>query len=197
MKPRVLGDKYDRIARWWQQELHESQYGVPQLKRALQFCHEGGAALDVGCGAGGRLIRLMEDHQLAVTGIDVSPEMIKLAIEAHPEENFLVADICTFEAPEKYDLVVAWDSIFHLPLAQQEPVVTKLCQFLKPGGVLIYTFGDAVGEHEDTWHGDTFYYSSIGVSGNLALLALHGLTCRHLELDQWPEKHVYVIAVKN
>jgi len=197
MKPRLLGEKYDKIAHWWQQELHESQYGVKQLKRALQFCEEGGNALDVGCGSGGRLIHLMQQHNLAVTGIDVSPEMIKLAIETHPQENFFVDDICSFESEEKFNLVCAWDSIFHLPLAMQEPVLEKLCHLLKPGGVLIYTFGDAVGEHEDTWHGDTFYYSSIGITGNLTCLALHGVTCRHLELDQWPESHVYLIGVKN
>jgi len=197
MKPGELGKKYDRIANWWHQQHRESQYGVKQVKRALQFCPAGGSALDVGCGAGGRLVRLMQHHELAVTGIDVSAEMIKLAIENHPDETFFVDDICSFTSPEKYDFIVAWDSIFHLPLTQQEPVVSKLCCLLKPGGVLIYTFGDAVGEHQDTWHGDSFHYSSIGINGNLALLALHGVVCKHLELDQWPEKHVFLIGVKN
>lgn len=198
MKPSVLGAKYDKIAHWWQQQHHESQYGVPQVKRALQFCEKGGNALDVGCGAGGRIIRLMQQHELAVTGIDVSVEMIKLAIENHPEERFLVDDICSFVSDEKFNFIVAWDSIFHLPLEQQEPVVTRLCRLLKPGGVLVYTFGDAEGEHQDTWHGETFHYSSIGISGNLALLALHGVVCKHLELDQWPpHNHVFVIGVNH
>ncbi len=196
MKPKTLGTRYDKIASWWHQQHAGSRYGVAQVKRALQFCKRGGAALDVGCGAGGRLVRLMQQHELAVTGIDVSAEMIKLAIENHPQENFFVADICSFETAERFELIVAWDSIFHLPLEQQEPVVGRLCQMLKQGGVLIYTFGDAVGEHDDTWHGDVFHYSSIGINGNLEVLQRHGLLCKHLELDQWPEDHVYLIATR-
>ena len=197
MKPSVLGSNYDKIAQWWHQQHRDSHYGVAQVNRALQFCQPGGSALDVGCGAGGRIVRLLQQHQLAVTGIDVSAEMIKLAIENHPEESFFVDDICSFESDEQFDFVVAWDSIFHLPLEQQEPVVNKLCALLKPAGVLIYTFGDAQGEHQDTWHGQPFHYSSIGITGNLALLALHGVVCKHLELDQWPENHVYLVGLKN
>ena len=197
MKPKILGNKYDKIARWWQDHMRDSNYGTKQVERALQFCKKGGSALDVGCGAGGRIVKLMQNHELAVTGIDVSAEMIQLAIETHPDEQFFIDDICSFETEEKFDFIVAWDSIFHLPLEEQEPVVTKLCDLLQPGGVLIYTFGDAVGEHEDTWHDDTFHYSSIGIDGNLALLAANGVNCKHLELDQWPQNHVYIIGVKH
>ncbi|MCB1671280.1 MAG: class I SAM-dependent methyltransferase [Gammaproteobacteria bacterium] len=196
MKPRVLGTRYDRIADWWHRHHQDSQYGVAQVRRALQFCKPGGSALDVGCGAGGRIVRLLQQHQLAVTGIDVSVEMIKLAIENHPQEVFAVEDICQYSSAEHYDFIVAWDSIFHLPLKEQEPVIGKLCALLKPGGVLIYTCGDAVGEHQDTWHGQTFHYSSIGITGNLSLLARHGVVCKHLELDQWPQNHVTVIGLK-
>ncbi len=197
MKPSVLGTKYDKLARWWHEQHKESQYGLRQVKRALQFCEKGGNALDVGCGAGGRIVRLMQEHELAVTGIDVSAEMIRLAIENHPDENFYVDDICRFESEQKFNFIVAWDSIFHLPLEQQEPVVGKLCALLEPGGVVIYTFGDAEGEGEDEMQGDTFHYSSLGISANLALLALHGVDCKQLELDQWPpHNHVFVIGVK-
>ncbi|MEZ5490617.1 MAG: class I SAM-dependent methyltransferase [Gammaproteobacteria bacterium] len=196
MKPSVLGSNYNKIAQWWHEQHRDSRYGIAQVKRALQFCRPGGSALDVGCGSGGRIIRLLQQQQLAVTGIDVSAEMIKLAIENHPDATFFVDDICSFESDEQYDFVVAWDSIFHLPLEQQEPVVNKLCKLLKPAGVLIYTFGDTTGEHQDTWHGQTFHYSSIGITGNLALLALHGVVCKHLELDQWPQNHAYLIGVK-
>lgn len=198
MQAALLGEKYDRIALWWHEKMKDSVYGVQQVRRALQFCPRGGGlALDVGCGAGGRIVRLLQGQELAITGIDVSPEMIKLAIEQHPQETFFVDDIRSFQTTDQFDFIVAWDSIFHLPFTEQEPVVTKLCGLLKKGGVLIYTFGDAVGEHDDTWHGELFHYSSIGINGNLALLALHGVTCRHLELDQWPEKHAYLIGVKN
>lgn len=167
---------------------------MSQLKKAVSYAPEGGKALDIGCGAGGRFIRLLEESSYSITGLDVSREMINLAIRSHPEHNFLYQDICTWEAEEKFDFIVAWDSIFHLPFEMQRPVISKLCRLLAKGGVLIYTFGNAIGHHTDQWLGDTFYYSSIGINENLQLLMSHGLSILHLELDQYPEKHVYVIA---
>lgn len=123
--------------------------------------------------------------------------MLALAIENHPESHFELADITTWKTEETFDLIIVWDSIFHLPFDNQEAVVRKLCGLLKEGGVLIYTFGNAVGDHTDTWHDDTFYYSSIGINRNVEILIESGLTIKHLELDQFPgDRHVYVIGQK-
>ncbi len=196
MDPEHLGRKYDRIAHWWHDRHENSTYGVAQIKKALNFCPRTETALDVGCGAGGRVVRLLEARGFAVTGLDVSAAMTDLARRNHPASNFLRQDICTWEAEQAFDFIVAWDSIFHLPLASQRPVVARLCRMLAVGGVLIYTFGDAVGEHLDRWHDDEFYYSSIGIDANLMLLRENGVCCKHLELDQWPQNHVYLIGVK-
>ena len=197
MEPSVLGTKYDKIARWWNDRHFNSDYGVKQFQKALNFAPKTGKALDVGCGAGGRFIRLLQNHGFRITGIDVSREMIKLAKQNHRNETFHVQDICTWETDQKFEFIVAWDSIFHLPFVSQEPVVTKLCNLLTKDGVLIYTFGDAYGENDDQWHNDTFHYSSIGINGNLEVMAKNSVTCKHLELDQWPYNHVFVIGVKS
>ncbi|MGP9801788.1 class I SAM-dependent DNA methyltransferase [Rheinheimera sp. NSM] len=196
MEPSVTGAKYDKIAQWWHDQHVESAYGVNQFQRAVKFARRGGKALDVGCGSGGRFVRILEGCDFSVTGLDVSKEMIRLAGVNHPEHKFLHQDICCWETEEKFDLIVAWDSIFHLPLAMQKPVVSKLCQLLAEGGILIYTFGNAEGEHTDQWHDDTFYYSSIGINENVQVLINNGLSVLHLELDQYPEKHVYTIATR-
>lgn len=196
MEPELLGIKYDKIAQWWQDKQSDSSFGVSQFERAINFSGNSGKALDVGCGAGGRFVKILQNSGYSVTGIDVSKAMIALARKTHPEHLFIHQDICTWETQERFDFICAWDSIFHLPLAMQKPVVEKLCQLLCAGGVLIYTFGNAQGEHTDQWHNDTFYYSSIGITENLNLLMHSGLSVLHLELDQYPEKHVYVIATK-
>lgn len=197
MEPSVLGKKYDKIAQWWHDQHVESSYGVKQFERAVRLARDGGKALDVGCGAGGRFIRILQSHDFSVTGLDVSEEMVKLASKNHPEHKFINQDICTWESENKFDFIVAWDSIFHLPFAMQKPVVSKLCRLLEKDGILIYTFGNAEGQHTDQWHNDTFYYSSIGIKENLQLLIANGLSTLHLELDQYPEKHVYIIANKD
>lgn len=67
---------------------------------------------------------------------------------------------------------------------------------LNPNGILFYTFGDEIGEHFSNWHEEKFYYSSIGINGNLETLIQSGCECKHLEIDQFPEKHVYLVAKK-
>lgn len=194
MDPSITGKKYNKIALWWHNRHFNSDYGIPQFEKAVGFASEEGKALDVGCGTGGRFIRILQDKGFSITGIDVSVEMIRLAKKNHPDTDFIHVDICTWETERKFDFIVAWDSIFHLPFGMQKPVVSKLCRILAKNGILMYTFGNAYGEHTDVWHADTFYYSSIGINENLQTLMDNGLTILHLELDQYPEKHVYTIA---
>lgn len=197
MEPNTLGTKYDKIAKWWHDTHFNSEYGVSQFERALKFVRRPQTALDVGCGAGGRFVRHLENAGVNVTGVDVSQQMVELAASNHPQQRFYRANIVSWNTTQTFDFIIAWDSLFHLPLKQQEPVLTKLCQMLNKSGVLFYTFGNDEGDHTDTWHNDTYYYSSIGINKNLQLLIDCGLSIMHLELDQIPERHVYVIAVKN
>lgn len=197
MKPQMLGAKYDKIANWWHDRLSNSAYGMKQIEKALQFCVSWENALDVGCGAGGRFVGKLQEKEFKIIGLDVSQKMIELALENHPSETFYVRDICTWKTEQKFDFIIAWDSIFHLPFSMQKPVVTKLCNMLVKNGVLIYTFGDGYGEHTDEWHEEEFYYSSIGINENLSVLMKNEMVCKHLEFDQFPEKHVYIIAQKS
>ncbi|MBS1537111.1 MAG: class I SAM-dependent methyltransferase [Bacteroidetes bacterium] len=191
-----IGQKYDKIARWWHENHNESNYGLPQIERAISYCKNRGFALDVGCGSGGRVTRKLLDEGFEVSGIDASATMIELAQSNHPSLDFEVADISSWQTDKQYDFIVAWDSIFHLPFAMHPPVISKLCSMLQKDGILIYTFGDATGEIEGNWHNDTFYYSSIGIQENLRIIMESNCECRHLELDQYPEKHVVIIVQK-
>jgi len=154
-----IGQQYDAIAAWWNDYHQTSDYGVAALERALGFAGAGGHALDVGCGSGGRLIRRLEARRFHITGVDASAKMIELAQENHPGAMFTQADIIDWESGAAFDFILAWDSLFHLPLDQQEPVLSKLCKAMKSGGVLLYSFGDAEGSHSDAWRGQTFHYS--------------------------------------
>jgi len=126
MDPSVIGTKYDKIAKSWHNQHFNSKYGIPQFKKAIGFATEGGNALDVGWGAVGRFVRILQDKGFSIIGIDVSEEMIKLSSTNHPGHKLIHKDICTWETEEEFDFIVAWDSIFHLPIGMQKPVVSKL-----------------------------------------------------------------------
>lgn len=197
MEPRETAARYDRLASWYQQSIPES-YGIEALKRALKFATTRGSALDVGCGSNGRFLQVLLEEDFRPEGLDFSGEMIALARVRHPKVEFHHADICEWSPPRRYDLITAWDSTFHLPLSQQEPVLRKLCAALAPAGVLLFTCGGTSVPEEITgaMEGLDFGYSSLGVEEYLRILRHCQCACRHLEHDQFPEKHMYIIAQK-
>lgn len=196
MKPEETGSRYDRIARRWQENTHES-YGITALERAIRFVKNKGWALDVGCGSTGRFIKKMEEEGFAADGVDVSAEMVNLSRVRNPNARFFVGDICTWDLPASYDLITAWDSTFHLPVEAHEPVIRKLCAGLNPEGILLFTCGGGDrGEISGSFWNEDFDYSTLGVVEFVRLLRECGCFCRHLEYDQWPENHVHLIAQK-
>lgn len=196
MTPELTGQRYNQIAKWWQDQHQNSVYGIPQFKKAISFVKNREKFLDVGCGSSGRLIKVALECGFNAEGMDVSQEMIRLAQELHPEVKFYNEDVCTWNPPLKYDLICAWDSIFHLPINQHELVLAKLCNSLSRAGVILFTCGPERGEVSGVFQEQSFEYSSLGVQAFLELLGIFNCQIKHLENDQYPESHVYIIAQK-
>lgn len=196
MDPKETGVHYDQLARFWQENT-PATYGLSQLERALRFTDSRGFALDVGCGSQGRFLDFLSLAGFSTEGVDISSRMIALARERNPQARLFTADICDWDLPRTYDLISAWDSTFHLPLRSQEPVLRKLCAGLNPGGVVLFTCGGGQpGEITGSFEGQNFGYSTLGVEEFVRILHTAGCFCRHVEYDQFPEKHVVVIGQK-
>jgi len=195
VKPSEVGQSYDSIAHRWQSPPRPLT-GLEQHDRALKFVKARGDALDVGCGCNGRFVDLLTTQGFTVEGVDVSARMIELARQRDPGIQFHHADICDWPLRRKYDFITGWDSIWHVPLDAQERVLTKLCRGLNPGGVLIFTIGgvDQPGEVRDAHMGVPMYTATLGIPNTLEVLTRSGCVCRHLEYDQYPELHVFIIA---
>lgn len=196
MTPREVAASYDELAPQWAAEAFPQANGIAAHERAIAFVPEKAAALDVGCGASGRIVALLLAQGFAVEGLDLSPRMLDLARARHPQVTFHHADIGEWNLPRQYAFISAWDSIWHLPLASQEPVLRKLFAGLASGGVCIFTTGglDAPEEKSDASMGQPMYYSVLGLPRLLRLVDDCGCVCRHLEYDQFPELHVYLIV---
>lgn len=198
MQPEDIGAAYNRITHLWTSPKFNRSNGVAQHERAIAFTAQRGPALDVGCGCTGRFFELLSNHGFTPEGIDVSAEMLRLSKTHYPHITTYHADICTWQPPKRYDFITAWDSIWHIPLEQQVPVLTKLLDHLNPGGVFIFSAGgtDDENEHVDNFMGPEVYYSSIGIPGFLEVITATGGICKHLEFDQYPELHLYFIVQK-
>lgn len=171
--------------------------GVGFVRKTLRFSAGKGNALDVGCGSGGRIIALLLDAGFQVTGIDVSEAQLELAKKRHPDSRFILADICEWKIEERYDVIIAWDSIFHAPYSEQRAVVGKLCNALAAGGVILFTAGGVDGEITGRMRGRDFYYSSLAEEEYLKTMKVCGCRCILMEGDQYPAEHTVFIGAKS
>ncbi len=196
MHPRETGYRYDAVAAQVDADLRESTYGLNFLERAIAWCRARGSALDAGCGSGGRMIDRLLHAGFRVTGVDVSRGMLDLAAARHPGVEFVHDDITEWTPSRSFDLIVAWDSIFHLPYAAHTLVLAKLCGCLAAGGVILFTAGGIDGEIVGTMHGLQFGYSSLSEVTLLQRLREHDCVPLLMERDQYPLHHVVIVAVK-
>lgn len=76
----------------------------------------GSRVLDVGCANGTLLAMLNRKTPIHGTGIDISPEMIKVASELHPEFDFAVgtAEALPFDS-NSFDVLTCSASLHHFP----------------------------------------------------------------------------------
>ena len=201
MHPIDIGSAYDQLAERWLDHRFSRTDGVRQHEHALSFLDDrrGGWALNVGCGCNTRFNSLMRDRGLQIEGIDASARMVALAKAADPSVLVHHADICRWKFRRTYRFISAWDSIWHVRLEEQRPMMLSLMSALEPGGVLLFSAGglDAPGEHVDSAMGPPVYYSTLGVHGLVDAIKDGGCLCRHLEFDQYPQTHLYVVAQRS
>ena len=189
---------YDLIAERWLDSNFGHQDGAAQHARALALLGDppAGWALNVGCGCNTRFNAMLRARGLTLEGIDVSERMLALARVADPGVVLHRGDVCDWQPPRRYRFISAWDSIWHVCLPRQRALLLKLMAALQAGGVFVFTAGglDGPSEHTDSAMGPEVYYGTLGIPALLDLIREARCTCRHLEFDQWPQKHLLLIV---
>ncbi len=93
--------------------------------------------LDVGCGPG-TFTRYLAGRGLHAEGIDLSPDMLRIAGERVPEATFRQMDMRVLAYPDgTFDGVLAAYSLIHIPDAEVVAVLAEFRRVLRPGGVLL------------------------------------------------------------
>lgn len=92
-----------------------SQFFKKEIVKKLQW-KKTDSILDVGCANGTLLSMLHETRDFNGFGLDISPEMIKIAQQNHPDFNFQVgsAQALPYEN-QQFDLVICSASFHHFP----------------------------------------------------------------------------------
>lgn len=133
--PERIQREFDQIAPFsgdgWTHNSHYHPFLLSHLPLRIE------SALDVGCGVG-TLARLLAARADRVLGLDLSPEMIRIARErstAFPNIEYQVADVLELPLPPaSFDCIASIATLHHMAL---DVVLPKLAAALKPGGTLL------------------------------------------------------------
>ena len=136
-----------------------------ELDLLSERLEDGASVLDIGCGAGIPVAGTLAER-FAVTGVDLSGEMVLRARTNVPGANFIHGDITSVEYPDSsFDAVVAFYSVFHLPREEHAVLFSRIHDWLKPGGYLMCTLSHSSepAYTEDDFFGVTMYWSNYGL----------------------------------
>lgn len=128
---------------------------------------------DVGCGTGLTCVFLAAKGYTNLDGIDLSPEMVRVAAERGIYRELLVGDVnqSLDRDSGSYDAVISSGTFTHGHVGP-EPL-DEIFRILKPGGILACTV------HEDLWE-------SMGFESKFDMLVEQGMaTCLSLKLDSY------------
>jgi SAM-dependent methyltransferase len=147
---RVARD-YDRIASSYARELGDELTGKPLDRALLAYvvAQAGGRGPigDLGCGPG-HVARYVADLGGDVLGIDLSPEMVRIAGALHPHLSFIVGDIRCLPLPDgSLAAALALYSIIHFEADDDiRAACNEIGRVLAPEGevMLAYHRGDHV-----------------------------------------------------
>lgn len=116
---------YEEIADWFDdartKTLMESEY----LNLIVKSVPAGGSILDLGCGTGEPIAQFFIAQGFKVTGVDGSKKMIELCKTRFPNEHWIVSDMREINLSQKFDVVLAWHSFFHLDQDSQRKRTQK------------------------------------------------------------------------
>ncbi len=102
------------------------------------------SALDIACGTGVLAAALAKDGY-AVTGVDLSSQMLEVAHNSYPELELLVADMRTLHLQRQFDLVTcSFDSLNYLLTVEDLRLAfCRVAEHLLPGGNFLFDLNTA------------------------------------------------------
>ena len=190
--------EYDLIADWYAESRMGAKgpSGVPEVATLAASLPRGASVLDVGCGNGEPLTRVLLEHGCDVLGVDSSANMLARFRESFPDVPVIHSQIqsCDFQG-RTFDAAIAWGVIFHLPHDAQSQALSTISHALTPGSPFLFTAGDKDGWIDgEPMNGVPFRYYALTVEGYRELLRTHGLVLENTHEDRGG--NIYYLARK-
>ena len=132
---------FDRCAPNWDADMIKND---AIIGRILDNCEVAADmdVLDVACGTGVMFDYYLERNVASVTGIDISPEMAKIAGEKYadqPKVQVICGDVEEVKFDKKFDRIVVYNAFPHFPKPKR--LIKILAKLLKENGRLTIAHG--------------------------------------------------------
>jgi SAM-dependent methyltransferase len=152
---------YDRSAEDWDWQRAAAFVERPWIDSILTNLAPGSRVLDLGCGSGRPIAEAFLKAGHAVTGLDLSPRMLRLARSRFPQGTWVEGDMRDLAFPLQFQAIVAWDSFFHLAGDDQRALIPRLAQHLSREGWLLLTTGPKAGAAWGRVSGGAVWHDSL------------------------------------
>ena len=143
---------FDRCAPSWDAEMIKSDVIIGTILDNVKI-GAGMDVLDVACGTGVMFDYYLSRDAASVTGIDISPEMARIAAQKYQDEpkvQVICADVEEYAFDRKFDRIVVYNAFPHFPDPQH--LIHILASLLKEGGRLTVAHGmsrEAIDSHHN------------------------------------------------
>jgi cyclopropane fatty-acyl-phospholipid synthase-like methyltransferase len=189
----------DAFAEW--QEQITGWTRIERVEELLRLLPERPDVLELGAGAGVASTQLLAERA-NLLGVDISAEQVRRARARVPSARFIHADFTRIELdPSSFDAVVAFYVLNHVPREEYGPLLERVAAWLRPGGVLMATFGagDVAAWYGEWVGGVETFFSGYEPPVTLRLVEEAGLAIVRHELEtieepEGPATFLWVLA---
>ena len=168
---------YDEISEWFDQARDKSLKERGLLEYVLQAVKPEPKVLDLGCGSGQPIADFLIERGADVTGVDGAENMIALCQQRYPEHSWLKFDMRQIDLDQQFDVVLCWDSFFHLTCDDQRAMFDVFQKHLRPSGCLMFSCGSVEGEAWSPMYGKDdvqMFHASLNTQEYINLLEQNG-----------------------
>ena len=136
-------DFFDRMAPQWDADMIKNDTVIGKILDNAEV-EAGQDILDVACGTGVMFPYYLNRGAASVTGIDISPEMVKIAenkFAKEPRVQVICGDVEEVKLDRKFDRIVVYNAFPHFPKPKR--LIKILAGLLKEGGRLTIAHGQS------------------------------------------------------
>jgi 2-polyprenyl-3-methyl-5-hydroxy-6-metoxy-1,4-benzoquinol methylase len=163
--------------------------GASSVRNWAKTLPPNATVLDLGCGTGIPICRVLIDEGMTVYGVDASPSIVQAFQQNFPNTPVAceaVEDSLFFN--RQFDAIIAWGLLFLLAEEVQEMVIQKAADALLIGGKLLFTAPSAAVSWKDAMTGQQS--RSMGAAKYKQLLSASGLSLIE-EFEDEGQNHYY------